>query len=85
MKKPKQRRDYGKRVKAYANGGLVLPEEDPRKEYREARRTLKREPPVTVLEDFVGRVSEAKGRDNAFRDAVRRDAADKIKKSGYED
>jgi hypothetical protein len=72
-------------AKKFAEGGVVpSPTEDPRKEYREARRTLKGEPPVTVAEGVMGAFSEAKARDNAFRDAIRRGALEKIEKSGYE-
>ena len=67
-------------MKAYKDGGLVedelpakvpIPTPDPREEYRGARRTLSSEPPVTVMEDIVGRFNEAKGQSNAFRDAIR--------------
>lgn len=72
-------------VKKFAEGGSVpLPEDDPRKEYREARRTLSREKPVTVNEGIMGLFSDSKARDNEFRDAVRRGAIEKIKESGYE-
>jgi hypothetical protein len=83
-------------VKKFAEGGKVplpesdprkglLPEDDPRSEYRQARRDLSGTPPVTILEDLVGRYSPSKGQSNAFRDAIRQRAVDVIKKSGYED
>ena len=71
-------------VKKFAEGGVVpLPTDDPRTDYRKARRDLKT-PPVTVLEDIVGRFSESKGHSNAVREAIREGAIDTIKKSGYE-
>lgn len=87
MKCNSGRRNYRK-VAKFADGGMVpTPKEDPRGDYRKARRTLK-DPlwkPVTVMEDIVGRFSESKGRSNAHVDAVRRGALETIKKSGYED
>jgi hypothetical protein len=49
-----------------------------------ARRTLQRTPPVSVMEDVIGRLDAGKGQSNAVRDAVRGGAADTIKGSGYE-
>lgn len=84
-------RSKSKKLHKYEKGGLVddgstpLPKDDPRSEYRKARRDIRDTPPVTVMEDFVGRLNEAKGQDNALRDAIRRRSFKTIKDSGYED
>jgi hypothetical protein len=69
-----------------AEGGDVpLPTPDPREgasETRGAYRDLRTTPPVTVMEDLVGRVSPGLGQQNALRDAIRGKAVDTIKKYG---
>lgn len=74
-----------KRVQKFAEGGTVaLPKDDPREAYRGARRDIRSTPPVTVMEDLVGRFSDSKGQNNALRDAIREKAFKTIKESGYE-
>jgi len=77
-----------RRVDRKASGGpIAAPKAPLRSEFTEAekaRRTLRRTPPVTIMEDMVGRFNEAKGQSNALRDAVRQKAADDVKASGYE-
>jgi hypothetical protein len=68
------------RVKKYADGGKVRSE---RTEYEQARRKRASVPPVTILEDAIGRVNEAKGSDNALRTAIREREADRMKATGY--
>lgn len=59
------------------------PRPDPREGYGEVKSAygdLRKTPPVTVLEDVVGRFSQSKGQDNALRDAIRQKATDTIRK-----
>jgi len=88
MKRPtkKDTRNYRQEPLYYEDGGAVpYPMADPRNDYRKARRDLKDTPPVTVMEDIVGRFSDSKAHSNAVRDAIRRGAVDTIKQSRYED
>lgn len=45
-----------------------------------ATQTMRQNPPVTVLEDFIGRLDPNKGQDNAFRDAIRERAFDAMRR-----
>ncbi|MGE0677752.1 hypothetical protein [Pseudolabrys sp.] len=68
---------------AYADGGAV--EKDTRSEstsHERARRELRRTPPVTIMEDLIGRYDKAKGSDNATRDAIRERAIDEMRAAG---
>lgn len=47
-----------------------------------ARRDMQRTPPVSIAEDVVGAFNQAKGRDNALRDAIRRRAAERMRAAG---
>lgn len=66
----------------YAEGGAIpdyvpTPRSDPRPGaavVKGAKQTLREEKPVTVMEDIIGRFNEAKGQDNAVRDAIREKA-----------
>jgi hypothetical protein len=61
--------------------GQRLPTEET--QFEQARRELPRNPPVTVLEDLIGGMSEAKGQSNALRDAIRQGIIDRARQSGY--
>jgi hypothetical protein len=82
----------GGRVKGYADGGSVgqliyrgKPGEmrSEATEHERASRTLKKNPPTTVLQDVVGRFHEPQGQVNALRDAIRGDAEDRMRSTGY--
>ena len=70
-------------VRGYDDGGVVpLPRPDPREgsaDVRSAYEDIRGTPPVTVMEDVVGRFSPSKAQDNAVRDAIRQRAFDTIK------
>jgi hypothetical protein len=62
-------------------GGTPLPRPDPREGAADVRASyddLRSTPPVTIAEDLVGRLSSAKGMDNALREAIRNRASQTI-------
>lgn len=86
----KKRRGKSK-IAHYGKGGKVVGPlyEDPRgkmrsesTEHEKARRTIQHTPPVTVLEDVIGRFDKSKGHNNALRDAIRRKAFDDMEAAG---
>jgi hypothetical protein len=70
------------KLKHYAGGGKIRSEST---EYTKAQRAMSRNPPVTVLEDFVGRMSPSKGQNNAVRDAIRENLIGTMRGTGYDD
>ena len=84
MKRPMKARDYPKNLKFEDGGPVPYPTPDPRNDYRKARRDLRGTPPVTVMEDLIGRFSPSKAESNAVRDAIRERAFQTIDESGYE-
>lgn len=82
MKIPGARDSNPKWLKRLADGGTVpLPQPNPiRQEADKGIDTLRSEPPVTVMDDVIGRFSKSKGQDNAFRDAIRERARNSASK-----
>lgn len=70
------------KMRHYAGGGKIRSEST---EYTKAQREMSRNPPVSVMEDFVGRISPSKGQNNAVRDAIRENLIGTMRSTGYDD